>query len=70
MNLVKTELLDLKAKYGDARKTKVVRSGIGEFKQEDLIPNEEAIITLSHDGYVKRMNPDVYRVQKRGGSRA
>ena len=67
MNLVKTELLDLKAKYGDARKTKVVRSGIGEFKQEDLIPNEEAIITLSHDGYVKRMNPDVYRVQKRGG---
>ena len=67
MKLVKSELLDLKAKYGDARKTKVVRSGIGEFKQEDLIPNEEAIITLSHDGYVKRMNPDVYRVQKRGG---
>ena len=67
MKLVKTELLDLKEKYGDARKTKVVRSGIGEFKQEDLIPNEEAIITLSHDGYVKRMNPSVYRVQKRGG---
>lgn len=65
--LVKTELLELKEKYGDARKTKVIRSAIGEFSQEDLIPNEEAIITLSQDGYVKRMNPDVYRVQKRGG---
>jgi len=38
-----------------------------EFKQEDLIPNDEAIITLTEDGYIKRMNPSVYRVQKRGG---
>lgn len=65
--IIKDELLELKEKYGDARKTKVIRSGIGEFSQEDLIPNEEAIITLSEDGYIKRMNPDVYRVQKRGG---
>ncbi|HWQ59910.1 MAG TPA: DNA gyrase subunit A [Candidatus Fimivivens sp.] len=65
--VVKTELLELRDKYGDARKTRIVPTGIGEFKQEDLIPNEDAIITLSEDGYIKRMNPDVYRVQKRGG---
>ncbi len=65
--IIKDELAELKEKYGDARKTKVMRSAIGEFSQEDLIPNEEALITLSEDGYIKRMNPDVYRVQKRGG---
>ncbi|TAK96683.1 DNA gyrase subunit A [Patescibacteria group bacterium] len=65
--IIKTELAEIREKYGDERKTKVVKGGIGEFKQEDLIPNEEAIITLSQDGYVKRMNPSVYRVQKRGG---
>ena len=67
LGLVKTELLELRDKYGDERKTKVVRSGIGEFKTEDLVPNEEAIVTISDDGYIKRMNPTVYRVQKRGG---
>ncbi len=65
--LVKTELVEVKEKFGDERRTKVVRGGIGEFKQEDLIPNEEAIVTLTDDGYIKRMNPSVYRVQKRGG---
>lgn len=65
--LVKTELVEVKEKFGDERRTKVVKGGIGEFKQEDLIPNEEAIITLTDDGYIKRMNPTVYRVQKRGG---
>jgi len=65
--IVKKELTEVKDKYGDERKTKVVKSGVGEFKQEDLVPNEEAIITLSKDGYVKRMNPSVYKVQRRGG---
>lgn len=67
LEVIKKELLEIKEKYGDDRKTKVVKSGIGEFKQEDLIANEEAIITLSEDGYIKRMNPSVYRVQRRGG---
>jgi DNA gyrase subunit A len=67
LSVIKTELQELKDKYGDARRTKVIRSAIGEFKQEDLIPNEEAILTLTEDGYIKRMNPDVYKVQKRGG---
>lgn len=65
--LVKTELVEVRDKFGDERKTKVMRNAIGEFRQEDLIPNEEAIVTLTDDGYIKRMNPSVYRVQKRGG---
>jgi DNA gyrase subunit A len=65
--VVKNELIELKEKFGDERKTKVLKTGIEEFKQEDVIPNEEAIITISQDGYIKRMNPDVYKVQKRGG---
>ena len=65
--VVKDELIALKEKFGDERKTKVLRTGIEEFKQEDLIPNEEAILTISQDGYIKRMNPNVYKVQNRGG---
>ena len=67
LGLVKSELLLVRDTFGDERKTKVVKGGVSEFKQEDLIPNEEAMITLTEDGYIKRMNPSVYRVQKRGG---
>lgn len=67
LGLVKSELIEVKDKFGDERRTKVMKNGIGEFRQEDLIPNEEAIVTLTDDGYIKRMNPTVYRVQKRGG---
>lgn len=65
--IVKEELQRVKEKFGDERKTKIVKSAIGEFKQEDLIPNEEAIITITEQGYIKRMDPTVYKVQKRGG---
>lgn len=67
LGVVQKELLEMKEKYGDERKTRVIVGGIQEFKQEDLIPNEEAIITMTEDGYVKRMNPTAYKVQKRGG---
>lgn len=67
LGFVKSELIELKEKFGDERKTKIVKTGITEFRQEDLIADEEAIITLTEDGYIKRMNPMVYRVQKRGG---
>ncbi len=66
-DIIKGELAELTEKYGDPRKTKVFKTAIGEFNQEDLVPNEEAIITMTTDGYIKRMNPSVYRVQKRGG---
>ena len=52
--VVKNELIELKEKFGDERKTKVLRTGIEEFKQEDLIANEEAIITLSQDDGVEQ----------------
>ncbi len=65
--IVKDELSRVKEKFGDERRTKIVKSGVGEFKQEDLIPNDEAIITITEQGYIKRMDPTVYKVQKRGG---
>ncbi len=66
-SIIKKELEELTEKFGDDRKTKVVKGAVGEFKQEDLVPDEEAIITLTSDGYIKRMSPNVYRTQKRGG---
>ena len=65
--LVKSELVEVRDRFGDERRTRVVKTGVTDFKQEDLIPNDEAIITLTEDGYIKRMNPSAYRVQKRGG---
>jgi DNA gyrase subunit A len=67
LGLIKQELEYLKEKYGDDRRTKVIASPVGEFKEEDLIPEEECIITLTEGGYIKRMNPKNYRAQKRGG---
>jgi len=61
------ELLEIKEKYGDERRTKVVKGGVTELKTEDLVPQEEALITLTFGGFIKRMDPEFYRVQKRGG---
>ena len=67
LNIIKEELGELREKYGDERKTAVVPSALGEFKNEDLVPQEEAIITFSSGGYIKRLPPDTFRAQKRGG---
>jgi DNA gyrase subunit A len=67
LGIVKTEVGELKEKYGDARKTAVVKNAVGEINDEDLIPNEEAVITLSSGGYVKRLPPDTFHSQRRGG---
>ena len=67
LGIIKDELNGLKQKYDDGRRTKVVVSPVGEFKEEDLIPEEECIITLTQGGYIKRMNPKNYRAQHRGG---
>ena len=67
-NIIKEELLELKEKYGDDRKTKIVSGGSGaDLDEEDLVKEEETVITLSHFGYVKRMPIDTYKSQKRGG---
>src|SRR3989339_26265 len=65
--VIEGELAEVKEKYGDERRTKVFKSPVGEFSEEDLVPEEESIITLTEDGYIKRMNPKAYRAQHRGG---
>jgi len=65
--VVKKELKEIKDKYGDERRTKVSVQKIGEIAEEDLIPQEETIITLTQGGYIKRINPKTYKIQKRGG---
>ena len=67
LDVIQKELLAIKEKYGDERKTKVFVSPVGELKEEDLVPQEECIITLTQGGYIKRMNPKNYKAQKRGG---
>ena len=65
--LLKRELKEIKEKFGDERRTKVFTQKIGEIAEEDLIPQEETIITLTKGGYIKRINPSLYKKQKRGG---
>ena len=65
--VVKKELKEIKEKFGDERKTKVFVQKVGEIAEEDLIPQEETIITLTQGGYIKRINPATYKIQKRGG---
>ena len=67
LNIIKEELLELKEKYGDPRRTKVIKGKVGSFSQEDLVANEETIISLTEDGYIKRLPVNVFRTQRRGG---
>ena len=64
---IKEEILQIKEKYADERRTRIVAAGLKEFQEEDLIPKEEVIITLTKDGYIKRLAPTAFRVQRRGG---
>jgi len=65
--IIKKELSEIKEKYADERKTKIIKHGVKEISDEDLIPNEESVLILTKGGYIKRTNPDEYRKQKRGG---
>ncbi|MBI4101649.1 MAG: DNA gyrase subunit A [Candidatus Nealsonbacteria bacterium] len=65
--VVKKELKELKETFGDERRTKVHAQKVGEIAEEDLVPEEECILTLTQGGYVKRIDPETYRLQKRGG---
>ena len=65
--LVKSELLEIAEKYGDDRRTKIVKGGVKMMSQEDLVPDDESVLVLTQGGYVKRTNPDEYKTQKRGG---
>ncbi|MBQ9298162.1 MAG: DNA gyrase subunit A [Clostridia bacterium] len=66
LQIIKEELLEIKEKFGDERKTKIVAAE-GEIDVEDLIKEEQTVIALTHFGYIKRMPVDMYKSQKRGG---
>ena len=61
------ELKKLKEKYGDERRTRVYKSKVGEFSEEQLIANQETVITITKGGYVKRLPPSTFKLQERGG---
>jgi len=67
LKVVKTELDEVKAAFNDKRRTKVVAGAVGVMSDEDLIPDEESILVYTKGGYVKRTDPEEYRMQKRGG---
>ncbi|MER1998758.1 MAG: DNA gyrase subunit A [Lysinibacillus sp.] len=67
VELIRTELNDIKERYNDKRRTEIGAGGLEMIEDEDLIPRENSIITLTHNGYIKRLAANTYRSQKRGG---
>jgi len=67
LEIIVKELGEIKEKYGDARKTKIYKSALGEISEEDLVSKEETLITVTKTGYVKRLSASSYRAQRRGG---
>jgi DNA gyrase, A subunit len=66
MDIIKTDLLAIKDKYGDGRRTEIIEADL-DMQDEDLIPVEEIFITMTANGYIKRIPTDTYRLQNRGG---
>jgi DNA gyrase subunit A len=67
LDVIKDEFLEIREKLGDERRTRVVSSGLKDFREEDLVPDEECLITLSLGGYIKRLPPQIIKSQHRGG---
>ncbi len=67
LKVIREELVEVREKYGDDRRTQIERKAVGNFSEEDLVPNEDVIITITHGGYIKRMPSDTYKSQGRGG---
>jgi len=65
--VIKTEMEEIVSKYGDERRTKVVKGGVKAISVEDLVPEEESVLVYSAGGYIKRTNPDEFKKQRRGG---
>ena len=65
--IIQKELGEIKEKFADDRKTQVMVHGIKDFNIEDLVPNEETMVMMTRDGYIKRIDPDTFKVQARGG---
>jgi DNA gyrase subunit A len=67
LEIIREELLEIKERFNDKRRTEIVTGGIENIEDEDLIPRENIVITLTHNGYIKRLPVSTYRAQKRGG---
>lgn len=67
LSIIKKELLEIKEKYGNERRTQIIAHGAKSFATEDLIPNEDTIVTITKDGYIKRLPPETFKTQSRGG---
>ncbi len=67
LKVIKDELLDIKERYGDARRTRVIKGGAKILSVEDMIAEEDNALVLTSGGYIKRTNPEEYKRQKRGG---
>lgn len=65
--VIKGEFKDIRAKYADGRRTKIIKSALKEIGEEELIPEEESLFMMTYGGYIKRMSPEGLRAQKRGG---
>lgn len=65
--LIKDELVAVREKYADARRTKIIPTGVKNISVEDLVPDEDSVLVLTQGGYIKRTNPDEYKKQRRGG---
>ncbi len=66
-SLIKADLAELKEKYGDPRRSEILEAEAADFTEEDLIPNDEVVVTLTSNGYIKRLATGAYRAQRRGG---
>ncbi|WJE39284.1 DNA gyrase subunit A [Bacillus safensis] len=67
LEIIREELTEIKERFNDTRRTEIVTAGIETIEDEDLIPVENIVITLTHNGYIKRLPASTYRSQKRGG---
>ncbi|MEO7617936.1 MAG: DNA gyrase subunit A [Candidatus Saccharibacteria bacterium] len=67
LRVIREEVVTLKEKYGDARRTQIVNSELGKFSEEELVPNEQVIVTMTSGGYIKRIPSNTYKSQHRGG---
>ncbi|MDO8581890.1 MAG: DNA gyrase subunit A [bacterium] len=67
LGVVKEELHAIKTQYANPRRTDIVARGVGTFSEEDLIPNESTIVMITRDGYLKRLPPETFKIQGRGG---
>jgi DNA gyrase subunit A len=67
LEIIREELIEIKERFNDGRRTEIVAGGIEQIEDEDLIPRENIVISLTHNGYIKRLPISTYRSQKRGG---